>query len=165
MSSSKEKIGIYPGSFDPITHGHIDIVHRALEVFDRVVIAVFHNINKESLFSPEERVTLIKEAFRGNERVIVDHFDGLVVDFANDNGIYTLIRGLRAISDFEYELQIAHTNRQLNAKMDTVFFMTDSKYSYISSSLVKQIAQFQGETASFVPPHVLKALKEKHNDG
>lgn len=165
MSSSVEKVGIYPGSFDPITNGHIDIVHRALAVFDKIYIAVFYNPAKKSLFTPEERVALIRETFDGNNRIVVEQFGGLVVDYAIKRNAYTMIRGLRAISDFDYEIQLAHTNRQLNVKMDTVFFMTDSSYSYISSSLVKQIALFKGETHSFVPTPVLRALKEKHNHG
>ncbi len=165
MSSAVEKIGIYPGSFDPITNGHIDIIHRALEVFDKIYIAVFYNPLKKSLFTPEERVSLIQKTFQGNDRISVEQFGGLVVDYAIKRNTYTMIRGLRAISDFDYEIQLAHTNRQLNVKMDTVFFMTDSKYSYISSSLVKQIALFNGDTKAFVPSHVLHALKEKHSHG
>lgn len=165
MSSTTEKIGIYPGSFDPITNGHIDIIHRALAVFDKIYIAVFINKSKQSLFTPEERVALIQQCFEGNDRIIVEQFDGLAVEFAMNKNVFTMIRGLRVISDFDYEIQLAHTNRQLSAKIDTMFFMTDSKYSYISSSLVKQIAFFKGNTDAFVPQQVLEALKEKYNHG
>jgi pantetheine-phosphate adenylyltransferase len=165
MSLIKEKLGIYPGSFDPITNGHIDIINRALVVFDKIYIAVFNNLQKQYLFTPSERVHLIEQSFEGNDRIIVEEFGGLAVNYAQQKNTFTMIRGLRAISDFDYEIQLAHTNRQLNDKMDTVFFMTDSKYSYISSSLVKQIAEFEGDTEAFVPAHVLNALKEKHNHG
>jgi pantetheine-phosphate adenylyltransferase len=165
MSSAIEKVGIYPGSFDPITNGHIDIINRALDVFDKIYVAVFNNSEKNYLFTPDERVGLIETSFKDNDRIIVEQFDGLAVNFAEQKNTFTMIRGLRAISDFDYEIQLAHTNRQLNSKMDTVFFMTDSKYSYISSSLVKQIALFEGNTDAFVPIHVLKLLKEKHKHG
>ncbi len=152
---------IYPGSFDPITNGHVDIILRALNMVETVVVAVFNNPQKHPLFSFHERIDLIKETFKDNPRISVVHFEGLLADYAQKNEIFTVIRGLRAVSDFEYEFQMAITNRGQNEKIDTMLLMTDVRYSYLSSSLVKQLAQFKGKISDFVPPHVETAVQEK----
>jgi pantetheine-phosphate adenylyltransferase len=155
---------IYPGSFDPITNGHIDIVNRATEIFDEVTIVVFDNPNKTTLFSFEERRKLISEQFCHLANVTVDVYRGLLVDYAKQKSIFTIIRGLRALSDFDYELQFSLTNRKLASEVDTIFFMTDEKYSYLSSSLVRQLVQFKGDVSAFVPVHVNNALRSKFNE-
>jgi len=149
------RIAVYPGSFDPITNGHLDIVRRAAHVFDRVVIAVLGNPRKAPLLDAESRVAIIRAALAGEAelagRVEVATFDGLTVDFCHRTGAAFLVRGLRAIADFEAELQLAHNNHQLAPDVDTVFFMTSLEHSYISSSLVKEIAQFGGDVGAMVP--------------
>jgi pantetheine-phosphate adenylyltransferase len=158
-------IAVYPGSFDPITYGHLDVVSRAAAVFDRVVIAVLVNPAKGAPFLPtEERVTVIREAIEEccpadvAERVEVESFEGLTVDFCRRRNAGFVVRGLRAISDFESELQMAHTNRKLAPEVDTVFFMTALEHSYLSSSLVKEIAVLGGDVDQMVPPSVAKRL-------
>ncbi len=155
---------IYPGSFDPITNGHIDVVRRALSIVDHVVIGVIYNPSKHPMFSLEERMTMIRDVFADESRVTVDSFTGLLVDFAKLKGIATIIRGLRAVSDFDYEFQMAITNRRLKPDLDTMFLMTDIDYSYLSSSLVKQVARFHGDISMFVPPIINSRLKEKLNN-
>jgi len=157
---------IYPGSFDPLTLGHLDIVERALQVFDDVVVAVLLNPRKSPLFGEEERVAIIREAVAGRlggdaPRVSVASFDGLTVDFARRAGAGFIVRGLRAVSDFESELQMAHTNRKMSAEIDTVFFMTALEHSYLSSSLVKEIATFGGDVSGMVPEGVLPRLRAR----
>ena len=153
------KIAVYPGSFDPITYGHIDVVVRAAAVFDRIVFAVLENRGKTApLLSVEERLQVIREAVAEScptdvaGRIEVDSFDGLTVDFCRKRGATFVVRGLRAVSDFESELQMAHTNRKLAPEVDTVFFMTALEHSYLSSSLVKEIAAFGGDVSRMVPP-------------
>lgn len=158
------KRAIYPGSFDPITNGHIDIVNRARHLFEEVCIAVTHNPAKNALFHLEERINLIREVFAHDKGVTVTSFTGLLVDFATTSNIRTIIRGLRAVSDFDYEFQMALTNRHLASEIDTVFFMTDAKYSYLSSSLVRQLTRLKGDISEFVPKTIEKALKEKVNE-
>jgi len=153
------KIAVYPGSFDPITNGHLDIIERAKKVFDKVFVAVLKNPEKKQHFSLEDRVEMVKGSVAGISGVEVESFDGLLVDFAVQKGACAIIRGLRAVSDFEYEFQLALTNAQLKPEIETVFFMTGSKYSYLSSSLVLQIASFGGETGGFVPEIVNKKIK------
>jgi pantetheine-phosphate adenylyltransferase len=155
------KKAVYPGSFDPITNGHIDIIHRATKLFDNLIIAVIHNPNKSSIFSIEERIALIKDIFKDNKNISVKGYQGLLVDFARESGIYNIVRGLRALSDFDYEFQLALTNRKLEQKINTVFFMTDEKYSYLSSSLVKELAKYDANITDFVPSEVSCALKGK----
>jgi len=155
------KKAIYPGSFDPITNGHLDIVRRATTVFDKVYIAVLENPSKAPFFTLDERIRLIKKVIGKDPKIQVVGFHGLLVDLAKEKNIFTIIRGLRAVSDFEMEFQIALTNRTLHPKIDTVFLMTDFKYSYLSSSIVKQLAKYNGEIKAFVPSLVEKALKEK----
>lgn len=157
------KTAIYPGSFDPITFGHIDIVERSLAVFDRVIIAVLENPEKQTLFSIDERIKLISKSFEHNSSISVEGFSGLLVDFFTKKKVFTMIRGLRFVSDFEFEFQMALTNRKLASNVETVFFMTDEKYSSLSSSIVRQVAQFGGDLSPFVLPHVEHSLKGKFN--
>ena len=157
------KKAIYAGSFDPITFGHIDIINRASTMFDELTIAVIHNPDKQALFSIEERTIMIRSLF-DSESIRVDSFKGLMVDFVREKHIYTLVRGLRAVSDFDYEFQMALTNRQLESKLETVFLMTASEYSYLSSSLVKQLASYQEDVSSFVPKIVSDRLKENMSE-
>ena len=152
---------IYPGSFDPITNGHIDIIQRAINVFDEVNVVVMNNPNKKGFFPTQRRIDFINAIFKSEPKVNAESYDGLIVDYAKKKDIFTMIRGLRAVSDFDYEFQMAMTNRQLLDKLDTVFFMTDVKYSYLSSSLVQELASFGGNVENFIPQIVLDALKER----
>lgn len=154
-----ERIAVYPGSFDPITNGHIDIVQRALTMFDRVIVAIANNVRKAPLFTVEERKQHILTALTsGRDRVEVDAFEGLLVDYVQRRGARIVVRGLRALADFEYEFQLAHMNRRLGKGIDTIFLMTSEKDFYVSSSLVKEVAQFGGKVTGLVPPLVEKAL-------
>ena len=155
------RVAIYPGSFDPITNGHVDILHRALVLFDRVVVAIANNVRKAPLFTVEERKDHILRAVQGDGRIEVDSFDGLLVDYVKKRGSRTVVRGLRALADFEYEFQLAHMNRRLGVDIDTVFLMTSEKDFYVSSSLVKEVAQFGGDVHGLVPAHVEEALKTR----
>lgn len=152
---------VYPGSFDPITNGHIDIIHRASQLFDEVIVAVLNNSQKTYLFSLEEREALVKEVIGQYENVSVDHFSGLLVDFSKQAGVDVIVRGLRAVSDFEYEMQISLLNRQLLPELETVFFVSTGEYGYLSSSLVREVALHGGDLQSFVPEPVERALQEK----
>ena len=156
-----KQIAVYPGSFDPITCGHLDIIERGLEVFDEIVIAVARNSEKNSLFTTAERIRQIEETFEDNPRVTVDTFDGLLVDYVVAKKSKVILRGLRAVSDFEYEFQIAQMNHNLENKVETLFMMTSVPYGYLSSSIVKEVASLQGSVESLVPPAVRKALAEK----
>jgi len=158
-----KKIAIYPGSFDPITNGHIDIIRRASKLVDELVIGVLDNSEKKALFTAEERVAMIKGAVKGIDNVRVEAFHGLTVDFARMNDAKFLVRGLRAVTDFEYELQIAQTNHKVSPELDTIFFTTSVEYSYLSSSIVKEIAKYKGDVSLFVTENVEKALSEKFN--
>ncbi len=155
-------LAVFPGSFDPITNGHLDIVNRGLAVFERVRMAILMNPEKQPLFSVEERVAIIREAYRGNPRVEVDTFSGLLVDYAEKVGASVIIRGIRAISDFEYEFQMALMNRRLNPRIETVFMMPAESYSYVSSRLVKEVFQLGGRVSDLVPLVVEKRLSEKY---
>ncbi len=157
------KTAVYPGSFDPITFGHLDIINRALKVFDEVIIAVSRNQKKTPMFSVEERVELINAVMAGNDRVKVDTFDGLLVDYVRERKAQAIIRGLRAISDFEYELQMAQINRSISKDVETVFLMTSVFYSFLSSSIVKEVSSLNGPVDGLVPPIVKKALEAKFN--
>ena len=154
------KKALYPGSFDPITYGHLDIIKRASEIFDELTIAIVDNPDKSPLFSIEERKELIMNVIEA-DNVRIDSFKGLLVQYAEDNAFQTIIRGLRAVSDFDYEFQMSLTNRRLGENIDTIFFMTDEKYSYLSSSIVKQVCRYGGDISSFVPEEVSLSLKEK----
>ncbi len=159
------KAAIYPGSFDPMTLGHLDVIKRASKMFDRLIVSVLNNKAKNSLFSVEERVSILKEATRDLPNVTVDSFNGLLIDYAREKDIHISVRGLRAITDFEYELQIAQTNRKLSQGMlDTVFLTTSLEYAYLSSSSVKEIAAFNGDISQCVPDFVAKLVYEKFNN-
>ena len=161
MSGSSPLIAIYPGSFDPITKGHEDIVRRCANVADSVVVAVAHQAThaKQGLFSVPERVELIEEIFADDDRVRVESFQGLMVDFARSEGARLVVRGLRAVSDFEYELQMAQMNRELFPELETVFLAPDVEFSFLSSSLVREISTLGGDVSRFVSPSVLARLK------
>lgn len=156
---------IYAGSFDPITHGHADLVRRSLEFCDRLIVAVASNPNKAPLFTYEERVTCIRDAANDDARVEVHQFGGLLVDFAKQVNATLLIRGLRAVADFEYEYQMALMNRHLSPRLETVFMVPSLETTYISSSLVKEVARFGGDVSGLVTPMVSKALREKFAPG
>jgi pantetheine-phosphate adenylyltransferase len=156
------KIAIYPGSFDPITNGHLDILERALRLFDKVVITIARNSAKNPLFTEKERVALIQKATKDYRNVEVDSFDGLLVKYVQKKNAIAVVRGLRAMTDFEYELQMALMNRKLDEKMETVFLMPNEKYTYLSSNFVREIARLGGDVSKFVPPVVLKALQQKN---
>lgn len=159
-----KKIGIYPGTFDPITNGHLDIIKRALKLFDLVIVAVGENPQKTPLFSAEERVSLVKEAVKElseSDRVEVEAFSGLLIDFAQKKSASAIIRGLRAVSDFEYEMQLALMNRKLSNSIDTIFLLTSLKWIFLSSSIVKEVAKFGGNIDDLVPRVVAEKLREK----
>ena len=156
-----EKVAIYPGSFDPITYGHIDIVERAIEIFDRVIVAIAHNAEKRHLFTTEERRKIIKTLFKDNSNVIVDSFKGLLVDYVAKTNAKVIIRGLRATSDFEYEFHMASMNRSLNTHLDTLFMMTNKDYFFVSSRTIKEVAKLGGVVQGLVPDLVARRLKEK----
>lgn len=158
---NKTKIAIYPGTFDPITMGHVDVIERASQLFDKVIVAVSENVSKTSLFSIEERLELVKTSVKQFKNVTADRFYGLLVDYARIKKAKVLIRGLRAISDFEYEFQMALTNRKMKEEITTVFLMPNEKYTYISSTLVKEVAQYGGSVDEFVPKNVALKLKKK----
>jgi pantetheine-phosphate adenylyltransferase len=157
----KTGIAIYPGTFDPITYGHIDVVLRATELFPHVVVLVAKNSTKRPMFSDEERVAMIREVFRKNRKVEVDLFDGLLVDYAKKKKAVALIRGLRAVSDFEYEFQMALTNRKLAPSIGTVFLVPHEKYTYLNSTIVREVARLGGDVSGFVPPNVRRRLLAK----
>ena len=160
----KNKKAIYPGTFDPITHGHLDILHRASDLFDEVTIAVAGSTNKAPIFTVEERVALIKKVLtkhRFPSRVRVEAFSGLLTDYARKKGVDTVVRGLRAISDFESEFQMALMNRHLAPDLETVFLMPDEKYVYLSSSLVREVARLKGQLHTFLPREVVTAVEAK----
>jgi len=160
------QVAIYAGSFDPVTYGHIDLIKRAQEIFSEVVVAVAHNYHKKPLFSVGERVVMLKKATRGMSGVRVDDFKGLVVDYAHRKKAKVLIRGLRMLSDFEYEFQMALTNRKLSPDIETIFLMPQESYSYLSSKLLKEVASLGADLSSFVPSYVEAALKKKlHKPG
>ena len=157
-----ERIAIYPGSFDPVTNGHIDIVERGLKLFDRIIVAILTNPGKKFLFPLEERRQMLKESMKNFPNVEIDTFDGLTVDYAAQKKAQGILRGLRALSDFEYEFQMALMNRRLNREVQTVFLMTGMRWIYTSSSIIKQAAQFGGSIKGMVPPVVEKRMKEKY---
>ena len=156
------KIAVYPGSFDPITLGHIDVLKDSAQMFDKVIITVSNNINKNALLSVEERLNLIKESVKDIPNVEVDSFDGLTVEYAKSKNATILLRGLRAVSDFEYEMQLSQTNRALNEDIKTVFLITKPEYNFISSSTVKEILKNKGDISKFVPNPVYEYLTEKY---
>lgn len=156
-----KKLAIYPGTFDPITFGHLDVIQRASELFDVVIVAVLENASKKPLFTKEERVEMIKNSVQGMTNVEVDVFDGLLVEYAKQKGAIAIIRGLRAVSDFEYEFQMALMNRKISNGITTVFLMPHEKYTYLNSSIVRELARLKVNVSDFVPPFVAEKLKEK----
>jgi pantetheine-phosphate adenylyltransferase len=152
---------IYPGSFDPLTNGHLDLVQRAARLFDTVIVAVARNEGKKPLFTLDERVGLVEEAVRSFSNVKVDTFSGLLVNYVESRGGQAVIRGLRAISDFEFEFQLALMNRKLNERVETIFMMPKETYTFLSSRIIKEIAGLDGDVSPFVPPHVVAALKAR----
>jgi len=161
--SMPKKIAVYPGSFDPITYGHLDIIDRGLKIFDEVIIAVAENPVKRALFSIEERVDLIRKVLDGNGRATVDTFGGLLINYVQAKGATVIIRGLRAVSDFEYEFQIAQMNRGISQDVETLFMMTSVPFSYLSSSIVKEVSSLNGPVDGLVPAIVKLALDAKYN--
>lgn len=155
------RIAVYPGSFDPITNGHLDIVKRASRLYDKVIIGVLDNSSKQPMFSSAERKEMIDENIKDIPNVSCDVFSGLLVDFAKQNGATVIVKGLRTVADFEYEFQMALLNKALNPEYETMFMMTDSKYSYISSSMVKEVAKYNGELDGLVPQNVILKIKDK----
>jgi pantetheine-phosphate adenylyltransferase len=162
LNGKRKTLAVLPGSFDPITNGHLDIIERSLTVFDLVTVAILVNLEKQPLFTVEERVEIIREAYQGNPRVKVETFTGLLVDYAEKAGATVIVRGLRAISDFEFEFQMALMNRHLNSRIETVFMMPAERYSYLSSRLVKEVFQLGGGVRELVPPGVERRLREKY---
>lgn len=157
------RIAVYPGSFDPVTYGHLDIIKRASKMFDCLIVGVLQNSSKKPLFSVNERVDLIKEAVKNIENVQVEAFEGLLVDYAHQIKAQVIVRGLRAVTDFEYELQMAQTNRTIAPDVDTVFLTTSLEYAYLSSSVVKELAMYHADISACVPKYVQESIKEKFN--
>ncbi|MFH1778364.1 MAG: pantetheine-phosphate adenylyltransferase [Candidatus Omnitrophota bacterium] len=156
-----KKRAIYPGSFDPVTYGHIDLIKRAVRIFDKVIVAVAHSSDKKTLFSVEERVRMLNMATKDMQGIIIDDFEGLSVEYVQRKGASVIIRGIRMISDFEYEFQMALTNRALDALVETIFMMPAADYSYISSKLIKEAAMLGADVSCFVPAYVAAELKNK----
>ena len=156
-----ERLAIYPGSFDPVTNGHLDIIERGLKLFDRIIVAVLLNISKKPLFTVEERLELLRQSVQQFPNVEVDAFSGLLVDYAAKHKANAVLRGMRAVSDFEHEFQMALMNRRLNRKIETVFLMTGLRWIFTSSSIIKEAARFGGQIKELVPPVVYERLKEK----
>ena len=156
-----QRRAVYPGTFDPVTYGHIDLIKRALRIFDEVVVAVAHNPGKTPLFTVEERVRLLRQATRSLRGVLIDDFDSLVVDYARRKRTRVVIRGLRMLSDFEYEFQMALTNRKLSAQVETIFLMPSESYAYLSARLIKEATELGASLSAFVPPAVEAALRRK----
>lgn len=155
------KVAIYPGTFDPVTYGHVDVAKRAAELFDKVIVCVAVNTLKAPLFTGPERVEMIRESVKDIKNIEVEEFHGLLVDYARKKNAQAIVRGLRAVSDFEYEFQMALTNRKLCADIDTVFLMPHENYTYLNSTIVREIARFGGDVSEFVPDHVKKQLIRK----
>ena len=161
MSTTRERVAVFPGSFDPLTNGHVDIILRGARLFDSIVVAILRNAEKAPLFSPEERVDTVREVFREYPNVDVESFEGLLVDYAHRRKASVIVRGLRAVSDFEFELQMALMNRRLGPEMETVFMMPAEQYTYVSSRLIKEVFALGGPIAGLVPEVVEIRLREK----
>ena len=162
IEDGRTRIAVYPGSFDPLTNGHVDIILRGVHIFDKIVLALLVNVDKNPLFSLEDRVEITRKVFQEYPNVEVDTFDGLLVDYAKRRDISVIVRGLRAISDFEYELQMALMNRRLSPETETVFMMPAEQYTYVSSRLVKEVFALGGSVSGLVPEVVEERLKQKH---
>jgi len=158
-----ERVAIYPGSFDPLTNGHVSIVERGARIFDEIIVAIASNVDKDAVFSVEERRAMLAEQFPEDD-IEVDDFQDLLISYAQDREVNVILRGLRAVSDFEYELQMANMNRKLDDTIETLFMMTEEDDFYVSSSLVKEVAGFGGDVTGIVPDHVVDALREKYGD-
>ena len=158
---SKQRIAVYPGSFDPVTNGHLDVIRRAAGIFDKVIVGVGRNVGKAPLFTTEERVSLIQVAVSELQNVEVESFDGMLVAFAKQHGASVLVKGLRAISDFEYEFQMALANRHLDPTVETMFLMTSAEYQFLSSSIVKEMVRVGGDCSPLVPSVVMDALRRR----
>jgi len=156
-----ERQAIYPGSFDPITNGHVDVISRASKIFDHIILAIVHNPNKKSLFTVDEREKMIRDVFKNDPKISVESFSGLLSEFVDRKKVYTIIQGLRVVTDFDYELSLALMNQKLNPKVETLFFMTNEKLLFISSTLIKEVAQFGGKVSEYVPALVGEKLAEK----
>lgn len=156
------RIAVYPGSFDPVTNGHLDIIQRSSSIFDKVVVGVLNNASKNPLFTVDERVDMLKKVTEDIDNVEIDSFTGLLVDFAKSKNASVIIKGLRTVMDFEYEFQMALLNKALNPEYETMFLMTDSKYSYISSSMVKELAGFHGDLTGLVPAEIANKINQKY---
>jgi pantetheine-phosphate adenylyltransferase len=161
MTTQAPRVAIYPGSFDPLTSGHVDIIERGAKIFDSIIVAILVNVEKTPLFSEAERITLIRDVFKAHKNVQAETFSGLLVDYAQQKNATVLVRGLRAVSDFEYEFQMALMNRHLAPGLETVFMMPDEKYTYISSRLIKEVFTLGGEITGLVPPIVEEKLRAK----
>jgi pantetheine-phosphate adenylyltransferase len=161
MSTQAPRVAIYPGSFDPLTSGHVDIIERGAKIFDSIIVAILVNVEKTPLFSENERIAIINDVFKAHKNVQADTFSGLLVDYAQRKNASVLVRGLRAVSDFEYEFQMALMNRHLAPGLETVFMMPDEKYTYISSRLIKEVFTLGGEISGLVPPIVEDKLRAK----
>lgn len=161
IGGKMEKIAVYPGSFDPITNGHLDIIKRASRIFDKVYVSILINSSKKSVFSIDERIEMIKEVTAEYDNVVVDSFSGLLVNYLNEKNASVIVRGLRAVSDFEYEFQMALMNHKLEKNIETLFMMTSGKYSYLSSSIVKEIAQYDGNLKDLVPDVLIERITNK----
>jgi len=155
------RVAIYPGSFDPVTNGHLDIVKRGLKLFDKIIVTILYNPGKETLFSVEERLGMLRESMKSLSHIEIDHYDGLLVDYAAKRKAQAILRGMRAVSDFEYEFQMALMNRRLDREIQTVFLMTGLRWIFASSSIIKEAARFGGNIEGMVPANVLRKLKIK----
>ncbi len=161
----KERLAVYPGSFDPVTNGHLDIIERSLKFIDKLVVSITRHPAKKPVFTFKERMEMLRSVFAGRDDVVVDFFDGLLVDYLEKKGIYLVIRGLRAVSDFDYEFQMVLTNRKMLPQIETIFLTPREEYLYLSSSAVKEIARLNGPVEKFVPAFVANKLKEKFIEG
>ena len=159
--SNSQRVAIYPGSFDPLTNGHVDIIERGSRIFDSIVVAILANVEKKPLFSEQERIAMIRDVFKDRDNVKVDTFNGLLVDYVKRQQAHGIVRGLRAVSDFEYEFQMALMNRHLDPGLETVFMMPAEQYTYISSRLIKEVFTLGGEVSGLVPPIVEQKLRDK----
>ena len=155
------RVAVYPGTFDPVTNGHIDIIKRASRIFDKLIVLIALHRGKETMFTKEERVDMLKRAVEGINNVEVDFYQGLIAEYVKEREILAVIRGMRAVSDFEYEFQMALMNRHLNPQIEIIYLFPDEKYTYLSSSIVKEVASFGGDVSTFVPPYVEKMLLRK----